>query len=221
MTSSLRAIVFDMDGLMVNTEPLSCRSWQMVLEPYGHTLTAAVYSRMIGLRIDQSVAMIQENYPTPLTAAELIAQKAAYMAEICADGIPPMPGLMELQAEIGRRGIPWGVATSSRRQHAVDILQQLGLWTACHAVVGGDEAPHGKPAPDLYLMAAERLGVDPQQCLALEDSGPGCQAAATAGMVTIAIPTPETRHSSAFTCANHIFNSLHEVTARLDSLIGS
>ena len=220
MSANIHAIIFDMDGLMVDTEPLSRRSWEMVLESFGHKLDDSTYNRMIGLRIDKSSAIIQQAFPMPLTTTELITQKVAYMEEICAEGIPTMPGLMELQAEIAQRQIPWAVATSSHRQHAINTLQQLGLRQSCHAVVAGDEAPQGKPAPDIYLMAAERLGIAPQNCIALEDSAPGCQAAAMAGMVTIAIPNGAT-HTASFDCAHHIFNSLHDVVEQLDELLSS
>ncbi|VAW34958.1 hydrolase, haloacid dehalogenase-like family [hydrothermal vent metagenome] len=141
-------------------------------------------------------------------------------SKIRANGVPTMSGLYTLHAEIGRRQIPWAVATSSPRAHAVEILQQLGLLQQCRAIAGGDEVVDGKPAPDLYLLAAERLGIAPQSCLALEDSGPGSQAAVAAGMTAIAIPNAQTKTAD-FSHVHYQYDSLREVLANLDSFFGN
>lgn len=203
---------------MVDTEPLSRRAWEQVLAPFGYELDAGVYGRMIGHRFDESAQMILDAYDLPLTPADLMGRKRAIFDRVRDQGVPIMPGLRELIAEITRRGLPWAVATSSPRYHAAAVLTELELRQSCRAIAGGDEVPLGKPAPDIYLLAAERLGVPPSHCLALEDSAPGCQAAAQAGMVTIAIPNGETK-TAVFSCANHIFNSLHQVAANLDDLL--
>ncbi|MCP4427026.1 MAG: HAD family phosphatase [Chloroflexi bacterium] len=215
---SLKALIFDMDGLMVDTEPLSRRAWEQVLAAFGYVMDDAVYGRMIGRRADVAVQIFLEHFDLPLTAAETMRRKNDIFQEMLAEGAPIMPGLMELHAEIARRGLPWAVATSSPRAHAEKILTELGLRQSCRAIAAGDEAAHGKPAPDIYLLAAERLGIPPQHCLALEDSAPGCQAAAQAGMTTIAIPNGMTK-TAVFPCAHHIFNSLHDVVDNLDALL--
>jgi beta-phosphoglucomutase-like phosphatase (HAD superfamily) len=127
---------------------------------------------------------------------------------------------MPLQAEIARRQIPWAVATSSPRHHAEIILTQLALADSCRAIAGGDEVRQGKPAPDIYLLAAERLGIAPAHCLALEDSLPGSQAAVAAGMVTVAVPGGD-RAAAEFAHADFIFPSLHQVLAHLDELMST
>lgn len=217
---SLTAIIFDMDGLMVDTEPLSRQAWEQVIAPFGYRLADDVYGRMVGLRLDQSVRVFLNAYPLPLSAEETRARRNRYYRTILARGVPIMPGLMELQAEISRRHLPWAVATSSPRRHAQQILAQLGLQESCQAIVGGDEVPHGKPAPDIYLLAAERLGVLPRRCLALEDSAPGCRAAAQAGMAVVAVPNRVTE-TAVFPCAHHIFKSLSEVITNLPVLLGN
>lgn len=213
----ISAIIFDMDGLMVDTEPLSRQAWEQILASFGYEMDNAVYGRMIGLRSDESVRVFLDAYQLPLTPQETRRKRDALFNEKLAQGIPVMPGLHALHAEIARRGLPWAVATSSPRRHAQEILSRLNLLENCRAIVGGDEAARGKPAPDIYLLAAARLGVPPRHCLALEDSLPGCQAAASAGMVTIAIPNGVTK-TAVFPCAHHIFNSLHDVAAILDTV---
>ena len=213
----LTAVVFDLDGLMVDTERLARRAWQQVLTPHGYRLEDEVYGRMIGRRTDEAARIFLDGYDLPLTPNELIKRKAALFEVMLAHGVPAMPGLDELQKAIARRGLPWAVATSSPRQHAQTILMQLGLADSCRAVAGGDEVAAGKPAPDIYLLAADRLGVAPTHCLALEDSVPGCQSAAAAGMIVAAIPNGPTK-TAAFPCAHYRFNSLHDAAAALDTL---
>ncbi len=205
---------------MVDTEPISHRAWAQLLNKYGFDLEDEVYSRMIGHRIDVGVQIFIGAYDIPLTAAEIIRRKTAIFNEMMAHGVPVMPGLVELQAEINRRALPWAVATSSPRHHAEFILTQLGLRDTCWAIAAGDEVHKGKPAPDIYLLAAERLGKDPGHCLALEDSAPGCWAADAAGMRVIAIPNGQTKTAD-FTAAHHMFDSLHDVVGNLDKLLSS
>ncbi|MDX1614339.1 MAG: HAD family phosphatase [Candidatus Promineifilaceae bacterium] len=193
------AVVFDLDGLMVDTEPLSRQAWKSVLSAYRQPFPEALYASVLGLRIEDSAARLQAGLDLPVSPAELIEQKSAAMAALVAGGVPPMPGLHRLLTALDARGLPWGVATSSRRGHAHEILTQLGLWSRCQALAAGDEVQRGKPAPDVYLLAARRLDVRPTKCLALEDSLTGARAARAAGMVTVLVapdrgPAPEAVH---------------------------
>ncbi len=211
-------IIFDMDGLMVDTEPLSRRAWEQVLTEHGQALSDDLYLRMIGHRTLESARMVLAEHSIPYTPETLAAQKTAQFADIRAEGVPIMPGLLELQAEIARRGLRWGVATSSPRAQAEEILERIGLLPACRAIAGGDEVAEGKPAPDIYLLATERLGVAPVECLALEDSPPGCRAAVAAGLRVVAVPHGYTG-SANFDLAYAVCRSLRDVAERLDTLL--
>ncbi|HRQ39420.1 MAG TPA: HAD family phosphatase [Chloroflexota bacterium] len=215
----LRAIVFDMDGLMVDSEPLSRQAWDEFLRPYGGQISDAMQSQIIGLRADVSAPLIREAFNIPLSVPEIIAQRAAIYSRIRAQGVPVMPGLVELQAAIAARNIPWAVASSSGCRHVQEILAQLKLTDTVYATACGDEVAHGKPAPDLYLLAAARLGIDPADCLALEDSAPGSQAAIAAGMTVIAIPNGHTADAD-FSYVHFVYTSLYEVAALLDEWMG-
>lgn len=212
------AIVLDMDGLMVDSEPLSRHAWDQVLGSYGHTLTDAIYNSIIGYRIDESAAMLIEAYDLPLGVDALVREKTGALAKIHANGVPAMPGLYEIHASITRRGLPWGVATSSPRSHAEKILEQLGLSNSCQAITGGDEVPQGKPAPFIYHLTAERLGVPASHCLAIEDSAPGCRSALAAGMTVVAVPNGDTKTAD-FSDVDYVFSSLHDVSEELDALL--
>jgi HAD superfamily hydrolase (TIGR01509 family) len=200
-------LIFDMDGLMVDTEPLSQQAWAQTVQPFGIIISADMHTQMTGWRLDVTAQFVCDTFGLTIAVEELIRRKKAIMAEIVRDGVPVMPGLMALHNEIARRRIRWGVATSSPRPHAIAVLIQLGLLDACVAIAAGNEVAHGKPAPDIYLLAAERMGVQPADCLALEDSVPGCQAAAAAGMGVVAIPSGMTK-TAVFPCATYKVDSL-------------
>lgn len=213
-----KAVVFDLDGLMVDSEPLSRQAWAHLLARYGHALDDDTYERMIGFRSDISSRIVLETFGLPLSPGEIASQKEAIFDKLRSNGIPVMHGLYALEAELLRRGIPWAVATSSPRHHAIIILEQLGLSGACQAIAAGDEVVEGKPAPDVYLLAAQRLGYPPGECLALEDSLPGSQAAFAAGMTVVAIPREESLGPQ-FSHAHHVFSSLQEVADHLERLL--
>ena len=214
---NLQAVIFDLDGLMVDSEPLARQAWDDVLADFGYRLDDTTYYRMVGRRTRESAEIVRDSFRVPLTADELAAAKTRRWQAIWRAGLPPMPGLGELHQELTRRAVRWGVATSSPREYAEGVLAQLGLAASCGAIAGGDEVNLGKPAPDIYLLAAERLGIRPEACLALEDSVPGGQAAQAAGMVVAAVPNGAP--ASAFAFADYVFRSLHQVAEQLGRLL--
>lgn len=207
-----------MDGLMVDTEPLARAAWERVVAPYGATMSDDLYGRMLGRRTTESAQLVLDELRLPLALDDLVRRKTDVFLASLAGGVPVMPGLYALLDEIERRGLPWGVATSTPRAVAEIILGKLGVAGRYGALTGGDEVPHGKPAPDIYLLAAARLGVAPAACLALEDSAAGCAAAAAAGMRVVAVPTELTRDDP-FPCAYRCYPSLNEVALELVSLL--
>ena len=212
------AVIFDIDGLMVDTEPLSRRAWDQVLAEYGVTVDDNTHKRIIGFRINETTDYLIEKYGLSADPETIIQDKRAAYDLILAQGIPVMPGLFDLVAAVEKRGISWGVATSSPYAHAHNVLSQIGLWERCQSVTGGDEVRQGKPAPDIYLLAAQRMGYAPARCLALEDSAPGCRAALAAGLLTIAIPNGDTIIED-LPAVDYRCPSLSEVVDRLDDLI--
>jgi HAD superfamily hydrolase (TIGR01509 family) len=215
----IEAIIFDLDGLMIDTEPLARRAWDRVLQDHGQELDDETFTNMIGLRLEDSSIIVQEVFGLTTSPSELASQEQIHMAQIMAQGIPSMPGLWRLMGELEGRKLPWAVATSSRHAYAVQVLSQLGLLKRCQAIAAGDEVEQGKPAPDVYLLAAKRLNNDPARCLAFEDSVPGIQACSAAGMLTVAVPNGDTSQMD-FEAADFVYDSLVEVAADLDKLLG-
>jgi HAD superfamily hydrolase (TIGR01509 family) len=199
-----------MDGLMVDSEPVARHGWEIVLASYGRELDQITYERMVGRRLEESAAIVIDTYQLPLSRENLAEIKEAAMVKLWAEGLPVMPGLHNLVGYLNDHNIPWGVATSSRRHYALNVLNQLGIASHCRAVAAGNEVSQGKPAPDIYLLAAERLEIDPKLCLALEDSVPGGQAAVAAGMSLAAVPNGHTKAAD-FPFADYVLDSLNDV----------
>jgi riboflavin kinase len=212
------AVVFDMDGLMVDSEPLSQQTWASLLAEFGYVLDEETIARMTGRRTTESAQIVLEKYPLPFSASELAAEKRRRWDDRWQRGVPAKPGLFTLEAELTHRGLPWAVATSSPRAYAEGILAQLGLHTRCRAVAGGDDVMRGKPDPEIYLLAAQRLGIPARFCLALEDSLPGVTAARAAGMRVVAVPDGDA-DPHAFAHADYVFPSLILVAQELDALL--
>ena len=143
------AVLFDMDGLMVDTEPLARAAWQRVVSPFGLTITDDVYQRMLGRRTVESAQLVLDALPLPLSPAELVERKTAEYLASLDGGVPAMPGLWELLARIDELGLPWAVATSTPRPVAEIVLGKLGVQDRYAALAAGDEVAHGKPAPDI------------------------------------------------------------------------
>lgn len=218
-SAQLTAVVFDMDGLMVNSESLAREVWNTVLADFGCQMDDETHRQMVGRRTGESARIVQERFALPLSPEELAARKTRLWESVWRNrDVPLMPGLERLQDELARRQIPWGVATSSPRQYAEHVVAGLPLADRCRAIAAGDEVERGKPAPDIYLLAAERMQIPPERCLALEDSVPGGRAAQAAGMTLAAIPNGTTA-SADFPFADYVFSSLHEVAGHLDRLL--
>ncbi len=212
-------VILDMDGLMVDSEPLSRRAWDQVLAELGcEPLDDAFYNTLIGHRIWETSEMLVAHYQLAIEPSELAWRKEVLSAEIRSAEMPVMPGLYDLLDALQRRGIQWGVATSSPRHIAEEVLVKLNVFNRCQAIAGGDEVANGKPYPDVYLLAAERLNKEPRKCLAFEDSTTGCRAAHAAGMMVIAIPNDKDMQE-AFESADRIMTSLLDVPGHLDELI--
>lgn len=211
----LSAVIFDLDGLMVDTEPLAKQAWSQVLLGYGQTLTDELFEKMIGLRLEDSSGLLIRELGLSVGQDELSQSERAFFMEIMKSGVDTMPGLHAVLDRLQRYELPWAVATSSELVYARRVLSMIGLLDRCQSIAAGDEVERGKPYPDLYLLAGRRMGVNPEECLALEDSVPGCQAAKAAGMYTIAVPSSLVIGAE-YDCAELIFSSLDEVAAEID-----
>lgn len=182
------AVIFDMDGVLADTEPLNERASAAVLARRGASLTENEYRALAGQSNDASWDWITEH--CGLTDSPAILGQE-YVCELLPrlSVLVPSPGVLELESHLTALGIPMAVASSSPRAAVDAVLDALGMARAFEVVVTGDDVTHGKPSPDIFRLASERLGVGPGECLVIEDSPHGIEAAARAGMRAVAVET--------------------------------
>jgi pseudouridine 5'-phosphatase len=202
-------VIYDMDGLLLDTEPFYTQATQAIVGRYGHIFDWSVKSRMIGQRAIDSARILVQALDLPIKPEEYLRERESMLAELFPNA-QPMPGALRLTTHLARRGIPQAVASSSHRRDFDLKTTRHREWFACfQCVVLGDDADvkRGKPAPDIFLAAATRLGAQPENCLVLEDAPSGVAAAQAAGMSVVAVPNPGMSRE-AFGGANQILPSL-------------
>ena len=191
-----------MDGLIVDTEPIHFKAFRQMMREYGHEIPESLMAQFVGYPEADNIRDLRRIYKMEASAEEMASRRyGLFMQLIRVEPIPVFPGFWEFSEEVRQRGLKQAVVSSSTAEQVEVILGRLfegqpdkGPPEAYFdAIVTGDEIIHNKPAPDIYLLAAERLGVAPADCLALEDSPAGAQAAAAAAMCVLAAPNDYSR----------------------------
>ena len=184
----VEAILFDMDGLLIDTEALYIRAMQRAAQTLGRDMPISFCHSMIGVPSRECDVLIQDFYGPAFSLAEFRGHYATAIKLLLEDGIPVKAGAVELLDFLAARGLPAAVATSSRRVTAEHHLGRAGLLGRFEAVTTIDDVVRAKPHPDIYLEAARRLGIQPMHCIAFEDSNIGLTAAHAAGTMAIMVP---------------------------------
>ena len=182
------AVIFDMDGTLLDTESVFRTIVFEVCTELGFEMTDAVHMSMVGGSHERTNQLLVEAYGVAFPYTLFDERCRIMMRERSHGGVPVKQGARELIGELRERGIPTAVATSSRQPHAHTHLGAAGLLDLFETIVTRDDVLHPKPHPEPYLTAARRLGIDPLHCLAVEDSHAGVQAAHAAGMQTVMVP---------------------------------
>ena len=189
--SKLRGIsvIFDLDGTLVDSEPNYYEAGRQTLAAYGVTdFTWADHERYVGISTQETVADWKDRYGLPVPVDELLTVKNRHYLELAGSATRAYPEMRTFVELLSAEGVPMAVASGSSREAIAAVLTGTGLDAHLHTVVSADEVAHGKPAPDVFLEAARRLGAAPSDCVVLEDAAPGAAAAHAAGMRCIAIP---------------------------------
>jgi HAD superfamily hydrolase (TIGR01509 family) len=209
------AVIFDMDGLMLDSERAIIGCLADASRELGHDLPEVLWLAMVGH--SEAVCRHLLDEAVGETQRDLILQRSHVLYDaVVAAGVPHRPGILAMLDVLQVRGIPRAVATSTRRPLALKKLEASGLLPRFDAVCTSSDVEHPKPAPDVYLLAALTLGVDPAQCLVLEDSPTGVRAALAAGMYPIQIPDLLEPDDAVRALGHVILPSLDDVRALLE-----
>ena len=207
-------VIFDMDGVLFDTERLIIESWYGIAGDYGVSNDAieATCVRCIGVTHDEVKRIFLEDYGQDFPFEESQARlREIFMKRVAEHGMPVKEGSVELLSYLKEQGIPAIVATSTRTQVAERELKDTGLYDYFVKVVGGDMAARSKPAPDIFLKAAEELGKDIKRCMVIEDSFNGIKAAAAAGARPVMVPDMLMPGDDIKKLAEAVLPSLYEV----------
>ncbi len=194
-----QAVSLDLDGLLIDSEPVHQRAFEQLLARHGidHKFGEEEYGRFfVGIPVTENAEWLIERFDLKGRAKDVIAEREQIYEELLQDSanLIPMPGVFALLDDLRARGLLLGVASGSPRNQVDTILRGLKIVARFRAVVAGTDVPRTKPAPDVYLRAVEELGVAPRRCVAVEDSATGIASAKAAGLRAIAVPNRYTAH---------------------------
>ncbi len=191
---SLRAVVFDLDGILANTEDLYEQAGETVLARRGKTYDAELREQIMGRPVVDAIKIMIDCHSLTDSIDDLIQECADMLVQLIASSLAPMPGAVSLINDLHSAGIPIAVATSATAEYADNVLTQLKLKPFFQFILTSADIQRGKPDPEIYLLAASRLGILPTQMMVLEDSANGCRAAVAAGAYTVAVPNRHTKN---------------------------
>lgn len=208
----VKAVVFDMDGLMLDTERVIQYTWDVTGEKLGYENFGENILNTLGISRVQRNAYFMEKYGADFPLQKFLdGYHQVYEKVEQTQGIPKKKGLVELLHVLKEKKIPMAVATSTHQEHSVPELKKQGVLDYFQVVVTGDMVTKGKPDPEIYRTACEKLGVRPQEALALEDSYNGIRSAYRAGMKVIMIPDLLTEEEPVRECLYGKMESLQQV----------
>jgi HAD superfamily hydrolase (TIGR01509 family) len=205
----IRAVCFDLDGLMFNTEHVFYESADVLLQRRGLSMSRGAMDAMLGRRPLESFQALIDYLGLKEGPAELLTESRVVFHELLQTKLQPMPGLFELLDLIEAVGLPKGVATSSPLDYLEDVFGRFNLLSRFPIALTAESVTHGKPNPEIYLKAAEQLGVQPGEMLVLEDTQTGTRAGAAAGAYVVSVPHEHTATHD-FSQAKYIATGLND-----------
>ena len=212
------AVIWDMDGVIVDTAPYHMEAWQSVFAEHGVSFTKADFRRNFGQRNDTIIKIVLGEDVAPDTIKLIADEKEKRFRSRAGEALKPLPGALDLIDSLGEYGFLQALGSSAPPENVALVIGKLGIGNRFQAVVTGRDVDEGKPSPLGFLLAARRLGVGPQRCVVIEDSLAGVAAARKAGMRCLAVTSTNQRERLGE--ADLVCDSLTEVGPRdLESLL--
>ena len=213
-----KAVIFDLDGLLIDSEIISYKMYADLLQKHNLRFTLDTYARQYsGKNEVTNMQNLIFTYHLPITLEQGLSYVSALEKEYFAKGVPLKPGARELLHFLKRRDIKILLASSSTRERALSVLAQHGIENCFDAMVFGPEIAHGKPAPDIFIKAREKSGEASGDCLVLEDSEAGIRAAYAAGIDVICVPDMKRPDGAFLSVAAAVLPSLFDVPLWLET----
>jgi HAD superfamily hydrolase (TIGR01509 family) len=217
----VKAVVFDMDGLLVDSETVIFRAMEQASADIGRVMPFAIFQRMVGLQDADSDRIVVEHFGAGFDLQAWSDAVRTHAQEEMEAGVALKAGVEEILDYLAVAKIPCAIATSSGRRAVERSLGRRGLTSRFGAIISRELQTKGKPHPQPFLKAAEALGIEPTDCLALEDSHNGVRAASAAGMMTIMVPDMLDPTEEMRTLTIRIAHDLHEVRELLEAQVRS
>lgn len=214
--SRIKAVLFDMDGVLINTEPLHFRMWKETFRNRGLEIDYDIYKGCIGATDAFLMDLVWENYGRDFRSDKKIHEERAEVEKrlLKEEGFPEMPGVIEMLRRLREAGFLLAVASSSPFVRIHEAMRYIGAKQYFSVLNTAENVAHSKPAPDIYLDTAGKLGVKPEECIVLEDSENGSIAATSAGMICVGLDNPDSGDQN-LERAKVIIKSLQEFTPEL------
>lgn len=215
----IKAVIFDMDGVIIDSEPLWEKTETILLGRRGIDYNPAYRAKIMGLKQDDSAALLKETFSLPESVREIIDERIDILLNLYKDELELMPGLKNLLKESKESGFLLALASSSPMRTIDFVLDKFSIREFFLSVVSGDSIPLGKPHPDIYLHTAETLKIKPGECIVIEDSINGVRSAKWAGMSCIAVPDKRLSLKD-FQIADLIVEDLGEINVKMIESLG-
>lgn len=213
----IKAVIYDVDGTMVDSEPLHIAAWDKALQSYNHhlnDLSENLRATMAGKKPAVIAHEMVDDLKLPIDSETLLTKKTEIFMELIKTDLQGMPGIVDSIHRLKEAGYKLGIGTSLSREYLTIVLHTLNVQQLFDVIVTGDEIKNGKPHPETYLMVAEKLGVNPAECVVIEDANTGIKSAKAAGCLCIAI-TNQNALPQDTSLADKVISSLDEVTEEL------
>lgn len=215
----VKAVIFDMDGIMIDSEPLWEKTERIMLGRKGIEYNPIYRDKIVGLNQNDSGKLLRETFNLPETVEEIIAGRIEILLGLYETELELVPRLLPLLKELGESGLLLALASSSPIEVINFVLDTFSIGKYFTVVVSGDTVPLGKPHPGIYLHTANNLGIEPSECVVIEDSINGVKSAKRAGMICLAVPDKRLSLKE-FQIADLIVDSLNEVSLEVIKNLG-